>query len=216
MNIGTVVLATSDDIQFLSALVNEAAIFINQVVLSFGTHFYNNTPENESKISSFLEEMSKKGIKITIVRYDITKDTVLDTNVNPSNYWHCHGRLVGIQALHKDIDYVLLLDADEVPDGNAFRTWLETKTYLNYDCMKMANYWYWREPIYRARNVIEDSIVFMKYTHSTNMHLTLQTHERTSTYDLCSGIKTRGVLGMLGSPMFHHYSWVRTYKQMLR
>jgi len=216
MNIGTVILATTDDIQFLHVLVRQAALFSTEIVLSFGNQFYNKELERESVISEFSNSIDDlKDVSITIVRYDL-QDTILDASVNPSNYWHCHGRWVGIQALHNDIDYVLLLDADEVPEGNAFKDWLETKEYLNYDCMKMANYWYWREPIYRARNIIEDSIVFIKREHANKMHLTLQTHERTSTYDLCSGNKTREILGISGRPMFHHFSWVRTYKQMLR
>lgn len=215
MNIGTVILATTDDIQFLHALVREAALFSTQIVLSFGTQFYNKELERESVINYFLNTLSDISVPISIVRYNLN-DNVIDSSVNPSNYWHCHGRWVGIQSLFKHIEYVLLLDADEVPEGFVFKTWLQTGEYLKYDCMKMANYWYWREPIYRAKNVIEDSIVFIKREHADKVHLTMQTHERTSTFDICSGVKKREILSINGTPMFHHFSWVRTYKQMLR
>jgi hypothetical protein len=81
--------------------------------------------------------------------------------------------------------------------------------------MKLANYWYFREPIYRAKNIIEDSIVFIKKNHADNIALTMHTHERTATYDLCPGNKKRNIL-MNNIPIFHHFSWVRTHKQMLR
>jgi hypothetical protein len=132
-----------------------------------------------------------------------------------NNYWHCHGRWRAIQNLNENTEYVLLLDADEVPEGPLFLQWLNTQQYRYYDCMKLANYWYFREPIFRAKNIIEDSIVFMKICHANNMNLTMQSHERSSTYDICPGKKTRSIT-FNNIPMFHHYSWVRTLKQMLR
>ena len=212
--IGTVILATTDDIQFLYKLIDQTLIFSSQIIVSFGSHFYNGEPENEVLINELNEYYINKGI-VSIVRYNIPSDYIENTNVNINNYWHCHGRWCGIQQLNKTVEYVLLLDADEIPEGQLFLSWLNTYNYINYDCMKLANYLYFREPIFRAKNIIEDSIVFIKKCHADNMNLTMQTCERSSTYDLCVGNKTRSICNN-NVPMFHHYSWVRTYKQMIR
>lgn len=213
-NVGTIVLATTDDIQFLYKLVDQALLFSSQVVLSFGSHFYNNESENETLIRE-LKDFYFRNEKVSVIRYNIPEDYIPNTSVSDNNYWHCHGRWKAIQNLKETIEYVLLLDADEIPEGQECLNWLNTREYLDYDCMKLANYWYFRQAIFRAKNVIEDSIVFMKKCHADNIHLTMQTGERTSTYDLCGGNKKRNIV-YNGKPFFHHYSWVRTHKQMLR
>lgn len=212
--IGTIILATTDDMQFLYKLINQTLIFSSQIILSFASHFYNGDPENEILINE-IKKYYINNHKVSIVRYKIPDDYIENTNVHINNYWHCHGRWLGIQQLNTNIDYVLLLDADEIPEGKLFLNWLNTYQYTNYDCMKLANYWYFREPIYRAKNTIEDSIVLIKKCHADNINLTMQTNERSSTYDLCIGNKIRSICNN-NTPMFHHYSWVRTYKQMIR
>jgi hypothetical protein len=212
-NIGTIILATTDDIQFLYKLLDQTLFFSSQIIISFGSLFYNNECENEDLINEFKEHYSNNE-KVSIIRYNIPEDYIPNTNVRDSNYWHCHGRWKAIQKFNETIEYVLLLDADEIPEGEGFLNWLDTREYINYDCMKLANYWYFRQVYFRA-NVIEDSIVFFKKCHADNINLTMQTGERTSTYDLCSGNKIRNIM-YNNKPMFHHYSWVRTYKQMIR
>ena len=213
-NIGTVILATTDDIQFLHEIIKQSLIFSSQIIISFGSHFYNNEPENNIIINDLIKQYSLYD-NIIIIRYNIPDDYIKNTNVSLSNYWHCHGRWCAIQQLKNNIEYVLLLDADEIPEGKQFLNWLNDNEYKNFDCMKLANYWYFREPIYRAKNIIEDSIVFIKKTHADNISLTMHTHERTATYDLCPGNKRRNIL-INNCPIFHHFSWVRTHKQMLR
>ena len=213
-NIGTVILATTDDIKFLYTLIDQTLVFSSQIVLAFGSHFYNNEPENEFLINDLIQTYINNN-KISIVRYNIPDDYIPNTKVPINNYWHCHGRWCAIKHLNTSIKYVLLLDADEIPEGAIFLNWLNSYEYTSYDCMKLANYWYFREPIFRAKNIIEDSIVLIKKSHADDISLTMQKHERTSTYDLCPGNKTRGILSN-NIPMFHHYSWVRTYIQMLR
>jgi len=211
--IGTIILATTDDTQFLYKLIDQSLIFSSQIIISFGSHFYNGDPENELLINEVKQHYINNHI-VSVVRYNIPDDYIENTNVNINNYWHCHGRWCGIQKLSQHIEYVLLLDADEIPEGQLFLNWLNTYQYINYDCMKLANYWYFREPIFRAKNIIEDSIVLIKKCHADNINLTMQTCERSSTYDYCFGNKIRSVCNNY-IPMFHHYSWVRTYKQMI-
>jgi hypothetical protein len=213
-NIGTIILATTDDIQFLHAIIRQSLYFSSQIVVSFGSHFYNNEAENEGLIKNVMNYYEKEN-KIIFVRYNIPDDYIPGLDVKMDNYWHCHGRWVAIKKLKNDIEYVLLLDADEIPEGANFFNWLDKGDYKKYDCMKLANYWYFREPTFRAINTIEDSIVFLKKWHVDNIHLTMQTGERTATYNICTGNKIRNLMNF-DRPMFHHYSWVRTYKQMIR
>jgi hypothetical protein len=121
---------------------------------------------------------------------------------------------VGYNFLKKSIDRVLFLDVDEIVDGDRFRKFLEEKKYLKFDALRFSNYWYFRDASLQAKNQ-EDSVVFVKRKKIKYKSL-LDSTERDAIFDSISGKKKRHVLGLDGTPMIHHYSWVRTKDQMLK
>jgi hypothetical protein len=116
--------------------------------------------------------------------------------------------------LSAGIEAVLFLDADEIPEGAKFSEWLEASDYQQNTVMKLANYWYFREPTYQALSW-EDSVVLVQ-TRAITRDLILRQEERDAIYDLLPGPKRRHVTGPDGEPMFHHFSWVRTKDEMLK
>jgi hypothetical protein len=134
--------------------------------------------------------------------------------VNPAHFWHSLSRLVGHAFLDEEIETVLFLDADEVPEGKKVAEWLDCSDYMHHTVLKLANYWYFREPIYQALR-FEDSVVLVQ-KRALQREILLDSQERDAIYHLLPGPKRRNVTGPDGAPMFHHYSWVRTREEMLK
>jgi hypothetical protein len=78
------------------------------------------------------------------------------------------------------------------------------------DAYTLANYWYFREPTYRA-TTLEDSVVLVRRFLVGEIDLKAK-RERGQFV----GATTPRRVTWCGQPMVHHYSWVRTKAEMLR
>jgi hypothetical protein len=123
-------------------------------------------------------------------------------------YWEGLGRYLATQEVSDDVDFILYIDVDEVIDPEKFKNWVQNENILQYDVLKLANYWYWREPIYQAQQ-IEDSVVLCKTSLAKSLEMKLGGREN---YFNASYNSTK--LGH-SDPFIHHYSWVRTKQEML-
>jgi len=211
--IGTIVNFCTNESRFISACLKAALQFSKQVVVPVASHFFDGTPENRE----LLEKIYGSFSGCLFVEYPFVPDRIpleVFKAVRPTVFWHCLSRLVGEKMLDDQIETVLFLDADEVADGEGMGEWLDCSNYDQHTALKMANYWYFREPIYRAET-LEDSIV-MAQRKALTPDLLLDNEERNAIYDSLPGPKRRMVLGTRGQPLFHHFSWVRTQEEMLK
>jgi hypothetical protein len=218
--IGCIIISNSDDLHFLETTLREASHLFQDVVIATGTRLWNeNDPENMEKVDDFDKNVVSKYDNVKIIKYNVPDDkmAVMMANVTPSMYWEGHARWKGLEALDQSCEYVMFLDSDEVIDGTLFQKWMDTNDYKKYDAIKLANYWYWREPIYRARDYIEDSVVLIKKKTLNQMFL-FSNMGRHGVFEACrtDDDKPRSVMGVDGTPMIHHYSWVRNKDTMLR
>lgn len=211
--IGTVVNFCTNETRFISACLKAALQFSTQVVVPVASHFFDGTPEKYE----ILEEIYASFPECLFVEYPFIPDEIpasLFKAVRPESFWHCLSRLIGAWTLDGSIETVLFLDADEVADGGAMVEWLDCSDYEQHTVLKLANYWYFREPIYQAET-LEDSIVLVQRKALTPDML-LHNEERNAVYNSLPGPKRRMVLGTSGQPLFHHYSWVRSKEEMLK
>lgn len=125
-------------------------------------------------------------------------------------YWEGLGRYLGTQQISENCDYILYIDIDEIVDPIKFNNWLSSGDYKNYDALKLACYWYWREPEYQAE-VLEDSIVMLRA--SAARQLPMQPGGRENYFNKYAN-SVRLVEEQ--DPMVHHYSWVRSKEEMLK
>lgn len=213
-NIGCVLISNTDDFRFLKVTLRECAGVFTKIVVSIGSQLWNGEAENEEEIATFITENSYDNVEY--VRYQIPQDKmkVIGDTVKPEMYWESHARWIAFDKLG-DVSYVLFLDSDEVIDVQSFSTWLDTNEYQRYAGMKLKNYWYWRDPIYRARGYYEDSAVLVKKNTFNPLHI-FSNMGRHGVFEGCVGQKKRNVSGFNDLPLIHHYSWVRTKDQMLR
>ncbi|MEI6241868.1 MAG: hypothetical protein WCP39_00495 [Chlamydiota bacterium] len=212
MKVATIINYCSNEERFLYSCIEGAKPFSSEIIVVVCDHFFDGKLENLRALERVFEAFPE----ITFVFYpyfDLSKKRIFQ-KVGAKNFWHCLSRFLGFDELSKDIDWVLFLDADEVVDGRAFSAFLATQECQKYDVMKLANYWYFREPRYRA-NVWEDSAVWIRKNVVTQK-LLLDKEERNVLYDKCKKEKKRQVVGLDQQPMVHHYSWVRSKEEMLR
>lgn len=213
MRIGTVVNFCTNESGFIGACLEQVLHFSEQVVVPVASHFFDGTPEDVSLLQTIYEAFPE----CLFVEYPFIPDQIpprVFQKVRPASLWHCLSRLIGVEHLKEEIETVLFLDADEIADGPRVSSWLKGGDYQRYSVLKLANYWYFREAIYRA-DTLEDSILLAKRQH-LSADLLLHNDERDAIYQGIKGLKGRGVLGKEGRPLFHHFSWVRTEAEMLK
>jgi hypothetical protein len=203
----------SNESRFIGPCIEQALLFAKQVVIPVCDHFFDGTVENRE----LLEKIYRAYPDCLFVEYPFIPAEIprrIFKDISPAHFWHSCSRLIGSSFLHKSIEEVLFLDADEIPDGARFSEWLEASDYHHHSVMKMSNYWYFREPSQQALSW-EDSIVMVQ-ARAITPELILHQEERNAIYDLLPGPKRRNVTACDGKPMFHHYSWVRTKEEMLK
>lgn len=211
--IATIVNFCSNESRFIGATLEQAQLFSKQVIVPVCDHFFDGTQENRE----ILEKVYQAFPKCLFVEYPFFHDGIprkLWKKIDPAHFWHSLSRLVGYSFLDDDIDTVLFIDADEVPDGKRFLSWLDSSDYRHHTALKMANYWYFRDPGNQADR-LEDTIVLAQ-RRALSLEILLHQNERDAIYNLLPGPKRRLVTDCEGTPMFHHYSWVRTQEEMLK
>ncbi len=203
----------TNEARFLRACIEECRHFSRQILIPVCTHFHDGTMENYALLDQIYRAFPDcQFIEFPFVPNEISPKVF--RKISPAHFWHSASRAVACQFLSDEIERVLFLDADEVPEGKRFLAWLDESDYAQHTVLKLANYWYFREPRYRA-DQLEDSIVFAR-RGSLDLPVLLHEEERNAIYDLLPHPKKRKVVGLDRKPMFHHFSWVRTKEEMLR
>jgi hypothetical protein len=80
--------------------------------------------------------------------------------------------------------------------------------------MKLANYYYFREPVYQSLT-FEDSVILVKKSLLSEAMI-MDFEDRNKPFLEIPEPKERMVFGPENKPMIHHYSWVRTKEEMLK
>lgn len=211
--ISTIVNFCSNESRFIQATLSQAIFFSRQVIVPVCDHFFDGAPENRP----LLEQIYASFPDCQFIEYPFIPQKIpkkIWKTIDAAHFWHSLSRLIGYSFLNEEIETVLFLDADEVPDGKHFVEWLDCSDYMQHTVLKLSNYWYFREPIYQAL-IFEDSAVCVQ-RRALNGEILLMQEERDAIYNYLPGPKRRNVSGPLGKPLIHHYSWVRTQEEMLK
>lgn len=123
----------------------------------------------------------------------------------PSNgisAWDAHTFARDIHLADERSDYVLLIDADEVPEGGTFLQFTR-QLGTNVTSMKLANFVYYKSMDYRAL-ALQDSVVLVNrridYNPFENKEL-----DRNRFINM----ESPRMVTFRDKVMFHHFSWVR-------
>lgn len=212
-SLATVVNFCTNESRFIHVCLNQALQFSSQVIVVVCDHFFDGTNEN----IELLQQIYRAFPECLFIEYPFIPEKIpknVFKRIRPANFWHSLSRLIASNYVEETIDHILFLDADEIPDSKRFIEWLSCSDYHGHSVIKLANYWYFREACYQAEKW-EDSIVFA-HRRALEPHFILNQEERNAIYDSLPGPKRRMVVGIDGTPMFHHYSWVRSEEEMLK
>ena len=211
--LATVVNFCSNEARFFPHCIEQARLFSRQIIVPVCDHFFDGTPERRELLETIYAAFPDcHFIEYPYVPQKIPSRLLKKTSL--SHFWHSLSRFIGVAFLDESIETVLFLDADEVPEGNRMASWLAESDYQQHLALRLANYWYFREPCYQALHW-EDSPVLVQRRALDSERL-LHENERDAIYDLLPGPKRRAVTDQEGRPMIHHFSWVRTQEEMLK
>lgn len=196
--IEAVVLMCSNDHRFIDICLNQLKLCVNKIHVAYFSHFWNGEEENFNIINSAVK--NNKSDTCVFNKIDWTP------NKQENLYWESYARWKMTQNCNGS-DYIAYFDIDEIPDSNLFNEY--KKEFYKYDSIRLRNYWYFREPVYRA-NSTEKSVVICK-THLAKSVPFLPAWSRDQYFD---NFGNRIIDNK--EPCIHHYSWVRTKQEMIK
>ena len=192
--------------EFLNSCLTECLKFSDDIVVSYGSHFYNGTIEDHAHIARQIIKFPM--IQFVEYRVDVSIDLSKQKGVikRPFAYWHNLARWTGVNDCKKN-NWILFLDVDEIPDGERFNLFLNSIILDEGFNYSISNYWYFKSPNFQALE-IEQTAKLIKYQYITidsifgdaeRDHLCANAARNTYSF----------VVGHDGLPMIHHFSWVR-------
>lgn len=197
----------SNEKYFIDAMLTECLKFSTDVVVSYGSHLYDGTPEDTDHINSLV--IKYPSVRFVCYTVDKAENLYLKKGVvhRPTAYWHNLARWTGAQALQQK-EWVFILDSDEIPEGDKVRQWLNQVVLDKRYCYKLMNYWYFKYPTNQAITY-EDSILLIHYEFLTENNI-FGDWERDHLISASGCRLMRHLLGLDSTPMFHHFSFVRS------
>lgn len=153
----------------------------------------------------------KVDIELTDLSHLGVQHFIHELNPNQETKYH-HNHLRHLGLLETKEDFVLFLDADEIPDGDKMKVYLQSdfsqRHFTSFDC-----YWYFREPIYVATKTERCGLLARKRVLTDDLALVYSPLERWA-YE-SKGILSFERVKVAQEPIMHHFSWVRTKSQMI-
>jgi hypothetical protein len=209
--IATIINFCSIEARFIEACIQQCRHFSRQIIIPVCDHLFNGALEDHA----LLQQIYSSFPDCLFIEYPFAPQYIPKSvfqKITPAHFWPCVSRRVGARFLDDEIETVLFLDADELPDGKKFLQWLRSSDYAHHSVLKLANYWYFREPRYQSLQW-EDSVILTQ-RRILDLAVLLHESERDAIFNFLPGPKRRAVTGTDGQPMFHHFSWVRTKEEM--
>lgn len=197
--IEAVILYSTNDNRFFNTCIgNLIQCDIRCHVVTY-SHMWNGDIENKDLLSQSISAFSDNEL-ISVYSID------WQPGQSPW-YWEALGRYLATNNVSDTSEYVLYIDIDEIINVDEFNRWVDSGEYKNQDCIKLAGYWYWREPIYQSGP--EYNTVMTRASIAKQLHLEPGGRE---IYFRCS---PKQYYTDINNPIIDHYSWVRTKEQML-
>lgn len=214
--IAAVINYCSNDYRFLSLAIEAVQPIAQQVIVPVCDHFFDGSEENRELLTKSYAENPKA----QFVEYSYETEVPYGTHLSVrkgdkdwKHYMHSVSRFVGANFVDPKIDYILFLDVDEIIETKRMRQWIQRFPYYSYDALRLEGYFYFRTPSFRLKNPMETALMVKQ--ESLNPEWLLDIYERKGTFAQIGGSKRNAIVGIDGTPMIHHYSWVRPKEELL-
>ena len=197
--IEAVILYSTNDYRFFNTCIeNLIQCGIRCHIVTY-SHMWNGDTENKDLLSQSISAFSHS---------ELVSFYSIDWQPGQSPwYWEAVGRHLATNNVSDASEHILYIDIDEIINVDEFNRWIESGEHKNLDCIKLAGYWYWREPVYRSGP--EYNTVMTRTNLAKQLPLIPGGREP---YFTCSANQ---YYTDINYPLLDHYSWVRTKEQML-
>lgn len=200
----------------IAACISEAKSF-SHVIIPVCDHFFDGTEENYP----LLERVFAAHPDCHFIEYSFDAKQGYN-QFSPyfpehpywRHEWHNTTRWIGYLFTPNSSKYILFLDCDEIVDGARFKEWLERADISSYTALRLSMYWYFREACYRATRC--DALALLALKSALKPEHLWGPDERMGTFIALPGNKINDVRGLDGTPLFDHYSWVRTREELAK
>ena len=200
MKVSTIVSYCSLDRRFIQPLLEQVKLFSDDIVVVYYDHLLDGTPEPVHEVEQ-LKLLDPDHIKTLCLPY---------TGDHPPRYFH---NLARWAATEKTVhDHILYLDADEIPDGAAFKTLIQNGLLEKYNGVDFQCHWYFRSAANQAVQTEQCGLLIRRELAVKDCMFT--EHERWI-YRHIPDIGYAALVPGSNGPLLHHYSWVRTQEEML-
>lgn len=201
MEVSVVINYCSIDNKFIDHTIQQCQLFSDDIIVSSLTHLF--TGEMEDR--SYLKELKNKYPTVRFITNNYEGQPPFP------RFYNCVERWNGIGYSIKD--YVMLLDADEVPEGELVKSYLQEVDITPYDVITFDCYWYFREPIYRSKKTEITGYLFKKNIITKGLIFT--NGDRWGYMNPQLRLFPFENQRYQGQILFHHYSWVRDKEGLL-
>lgn len=198
----TVIRFSSLDDPFIDQCIDNVVGISNKVVLICFDKLYDGKSDLEG-ISSIINRNKSKNVEFQIISFD---------ELNKEKMVKQSGWIVkGFNYVKHSAPYILFIDGDEIAEKNKLLFWKKRFNTTFYS-LRFTCFWYFREPVFQAQKLEYSPLMvsanFLNFLLSANSEIALKQQFDRNFYDFSDLMYTNDVI-------FHHYSWVRTKKQML-
>lgn len=210
-NICTIISFCTYDIRFLKKCLESVLGFSRQIIIPVCDHFYNGEEENYALLENIYQSYpDMQFIEFAYSEKELfgTPMKLLPKSPGYAQHWHNTARLVGFYFIKKNIDAVLFCDVDEI-----VASWPKKELLEKFSAVRFATYWYFLHSCYRAMTR-PDGPLLIKRKH-LHPQLLIHPDERCGMFGNTAGNKVKEFC-IEGCPLVHHYSWVRTKKELLQ
>ncbi len=212
----TIINYCTNDYRFLKTCIEEALEFSDQILIPVCDHFFNGEKENSKLLhQSYMENPDATFIEYAYDAKRIYSPYVIISPQDPNwgHYWHNTSRYVGFDFIDPDVEYILFLDVDEIPDGKRVKSFLQSDGLQGLNAALLNSYFYFTSPIYRAKENVSQNTLLCKKEFLLKEAL-MDVEERSGTFYQISGKKIRGLNGIDDLPLLHHYSYFRKGEEL--
>lgn len=206
--LATIINFSTNEALFLRHCLEEALCFSDQVLVPVCDHFFDGAPENRE----LLDAIYAAHPEVQFIEYAWSKENFYGNH--SAHFWHNISRLIGTYFLDPKVENVLFLDVDEIVEAGRFASWLKEFPLSDYTAVRLACYWYFREPFLQALQWEDTPLLISKA--ALHYDAIMHPQERAGTFEMALGKKLRGAVSQEQTPMVHHYSWVRSREALLR
>ena len=192
------------DIKFLDLSLQQLSKFSDEIIIPICSHLFDGEPESEELLTKSIAIMAK---------YPKAQPYMFQWQGPKENtaYYHNMSRALGTECAQGD--WLFFVDADEIPDDNII-DWLPDALKKDYTYW-LTCYWYWREPIYRAKQVEGCGLLIKKSRCFWQLDVRPERQQfHHPAYNFQNG-QYLPIHGNDNMPMMHHFSWYRTKDEML-